>query len=360
VKIADIKVFPFTLETTHSLSTAHYKGVKTTKEVYVKIETDEGFVGYGSTAPKFYMTGESQEGCVALIRNYFIPKIIGENPFNIVKIMSILDNIVLFNNSAKAAIDFALHDLIGKILNVPVYVLLGGNYRDIIPAFDIVDLLKPEIAAAQAKKMVDEGIKDLKVKAGTTPEEDVERLKMVREAVGPEVKIKIDANQTWSPKQAIEVIRKMEPYNIEFVEQPVRYDDLDGLREVKGKVAPLIMADESIKGEADAYKLIQKQVVDALNLKLVKVGGLYKARRIAALAEMANVVCMAGCTLQGIIPDTAAAHFYLSTPNVCCHEIKAPKMIANDPAQGLEIKDGYVVLPSGSGFGLKVDENMFK
>ncbi len=360
MKITNVEVYPVKLQTARTMSTAHYKSLRTTKDVYVKIETSEGITGYGATAPKYYITGETQEGCTALIREYFAPKLIGENPFNVEKIIALLDHIILFNNAAKAAIDLALHDLIGKALGVPVYDLLGGKVKSGIPAFDLIDLLPPSEAASVAAKRVAEGVYDIKVKAGSTPEEDIARVAAVREAVGNSVKLRVDSNQAWSPKKAIEVIRAMERFGIEFVEQPVRFDDHEGLREVTSAVGTLIMADESIKTDTDAMKLMRDRAVDAFNLKIAKIGGLYKAKRVAAMADMANMVCMAGCTLENNLVDTAAAHFYLSTRNVLYHEIKAPQLIVNDPASGLRISGGSVIVPAGPGFGLTVDEDALK
>ncbi|MCW3977678.1 MAG: dipeptide epimerase, partial [Candidatus Bathyarchaeota archaeon] len=175
---------------------------------------------------------------------------------------------------------------------------------------------EPEETAKDAVNAVRRGFRALKVKVGVDPEEDFERIREIREAVGSNVAVRIDANQGWTVHQAIEVLRKLERLNVEFVEQPVKADNIEGLAEVKKNSSIPVMADESIHSPEDALHIIRKDAADLINIKLMKSGGILKARKIAAVAEAANVPCMIGCMGESTIGITAGVHFAAGAKNV--------------------------------------------
>ncbi|MFZ7104703.1 MAG: mandelate racemase/muconate lactonizing enzyme family protein [Peptococcaceae bacterium] len=353
--IKQIEVYKTDLELNGELHSAHTK-YQVTEDVYLKIITNDDVTGFGSTAPKYYITGETQDTVITVLKKRIIPAVLGEDPFNLEKIHDKMDHAIKGNTAAKAAVDIALYDLMGKYLGVPVYRLLGGLYRSEMPAFDLIGLVTPEEAARRAARQLAAGYQEFKVKVGPNPPLDLKRVEAVSEAVKG-VPLKVDANQSWKGKQAVYLTQRFAELGVNVVEQPVHMDDLEGLLAVKNGCPQVdVMADESIKSLTDALRLIKYQAVDLFNLKLVKTGGLYPAKKIAALAEAANMDCMAGCTVQNTLLDAATAHFLASTRNVVCNEIKSPQWIKDDIATGLKITAGKVVVPEGVGLGLEIDE----
>lgn len=275
--------------------------------IFVKITTDEGIVGLGEAAPETFVTGETLKSCTAALE-LLTQKLIGENPLNIAKIHEIMNRAMLGNGAAKAAIDIACYDILGKTANLPLYKLLGG-YSDFVRTDMTISIDTPAVMAAEAKKYVDLGFEAIKIKVGVDPIEDVERIIAIRNAVGPDVQLRVDANQGWMPKEAVRAIERIRPYNIAFIEQPVAAKNIDGLKFVRDHVTENIMSDESAFVPQDAFSLVKKDVVDYVNIKLMKCGGIYPALKIAATCESAGVACMIGCMSgETNISVAAAAH----------------------------------------------------
>jgi len=355
MKIKQIEVYKTDIELNGELHSAHTR-YQVTEDVYLKITTDEGVTGFGATAPKYYITGETQDTVITVLKKRIIPAVLGEDPFSLEKIHDKMKHAIKGNTAAKAAIDIALYDLMGKYLRLPVYQLLGGLYRKEMPAFDLIGLVTPEEAAQKAEEQLKAGYREFKVKVGPNPDSDLKRVEAVSKVING-ISLKIDANQAWKGKQAVYLTQKFADLGVSVVEQPVHMDDFAGLLTVKNGCPRVeVMADESIKSLNDALRLIKYGAVDLFNIKLVKTGGLYPAKKIAALAEAANMDCMAGCTIQNTLIDAATAHFLASTRNVVYNEIKSPQWIKDDIATGLKITDGRVIVPEGLGLGLEIDE----
>ena len=277
--------------------------------IFVKITTDEGIVGLGEAAPETFVTGETLKSCTAALE-LLTQKLIGENPLNIAKIHEIMNRAMLGNGAAKAAIDIACYDILGKTANLPLYKLLGG-YSDFVHTDMTISIDTPAVMAAEAKKYVDLGFEAIKIKVGVDPIEDVDRIIAIRNAVGPDVQLRVDANQGWTPKEAVRAIERIRPYNIAFIEQPVAAKNIDGLKFVRDHVTENIMSDESAFVPQDAFSLVKKDVVDYVNIKLMKCGGIYPALKIAATCESAGVACMIGETNISV---AAAAHLAAAQP----------------------------------------------
>lgn len=290
-------------------------GVTTkSRNVIVKMFTDYGVIGWGESSPSKRVTGENPETIVKVL-DEIAPHLIGMCPLRIEQIIDAMDKWVVGNPSAKAAVDLALHDILGKTVRKPLFRLMGGFREEVLTDLTL-GIKTPREMAKDASKAVKKGFRALKVKVGVNPKEDMERVKMIRETIGPDIAIRIDANQGWTPTQAIKVLNKLERFNVEFAEQPVQAEDVEGLARVKKKSRIPVMADESVHSPEDAMQLIRREAVDLINIKLMKSGGIWKARKIAAVAEAAGVPCMIGCMGESNLGISAATHLAAAVKNI--------------------------------------------
>jgi L-alanine-DL-glutamate epimerase-like enolase superfamily enzyme len=281
--------------------------------VLVRVETDEEITGYGEGACLPFVTGETPEiiiAAISLLREHLI----GLDPRCIGHIHRVMDRVILRNGAAKAAIDIALYDIMGKHAGMPLYTLLGGVTAKAETDMTI-GIGSPKEMAQRAAELVGQGFRQIKIKAGARPADDVEAVRLIREAVGPDVRLKVDANQGWSAGDAALTIMRMAAYGVEAVEQPVPAWDVEGLTYLRSKSAIKIMADESCFLPQDAINLIGRKAVDMINIKLMKCGGLYRAMQISAIAAAAGIPCMLGCMLESRIAIAAGAALVASDPN---------------------------------------------
>ena len=303
----------------------------------VQIETDEGITGYGEGSPGPLITGENLEGTVETIR-VLKSKLIGMDPRDIEAIYTVMNRGVAYAGTAKAAIDIACHDILGKSANMPLYRILGGLQNEI--ETDItVGIDTPEIMAARAKEHVDAGFNVIKTKVGTDIASDIARVKAIRESVGDDVKIRLDANQGWKAKEAVELLARLNEYDIELVEQPVPRYDFEGLKYV---------TDHS-------SVLVSHRAVDFINIKLMKCGGLYEAKKIVNIAEAAGVECMLGCMAEesGIAINAAAA-LGAALKNITRADLDASFSLNELPYEGgfSVIDTRHLVLSENPGLGI--------
>ncbi|MGQ9726228.1 MAG: mandelate racemase/muconate lactonizing enzyme family protein, partial [Candidatus Bathycorpusculaceae bacterium] len=219
----------------------------------------------------------------------------------------------------------------------------------------------PKEMAEDAAKAVKRGFKALKVKVGVNPEEDVERIRLIRQAAGEDIQIRIDANQGWTSKQAIQSLNKMEKFNIQFAEQPVPAEDMKGLIEVKKNSPIPIMADESVHSPEDAIRLIQAEAVDLINIKLMKSGGILKGRKIAEIAEAAGIPCMIGCMGESEIGIDAGAHLAAAIKNIQYADLDSDILLKDKLVKkgGTKVKNSMRTFPKQNGLGIKeLDEKI--
>ena len=335
--------------------------------VVLKIYTDEGIVGLGEASiivPD--RTGEVQEGIVVTLKNYLIPLCIGEDPFAIEHIMKKLDAVTLGHFGllySKCAIDHALYDIMGKALGVPVYQLLGGAHRKKIGVSRSLPVVSPEELKDHAIRRKEEGYKLLTIKVGFDPKEDVARVRAAREAVGEGFPLEVDPNQAYRIDQAVRTLRKMEEYDIENVEQPLPWWDLDGMAEVTHVLGVPVTADESVLSPADAMAVVKKRAADQITVKLAKSGGIFFSKRICAVAEAGGIPCNMGSMHTFGIGTAAIRHFAASTPAIIdsigygCAKERFPDDIV---AEEQTIIDGEVIVPEGPGLGVELDEDKLK
>ena len=328
--------------------------------VIVKLTTDYDVYGWGEASPSKRVTQETPETIIKTL-DKIAPRLIGMCPLRIAQDVNVMDQLIPNNLSAKAAVDMALHDVLGKTAGKPTWRILGG-FRERVPTDITLSIKTPKEMAKDALKAVKKGFEALKVKVGINPQEDFERIKLIREAVGDKIAIRIDANQGWTVTQALTVLKKLEKFNIQFVEQPIEAKNINELARIK-KTSPIpVMADESAHSPMDALRLIKANAVDMINIKLMKSGGIFNARKIAEIAEAANMPCMIGCMGESAIGITAAAHFAAATKNVQyadldCDLLLVDKLVtkggaglkaseripANEPGFGIEMLDGKLL-----------------
>lgn len=333
--------------------------MRTLDHVIVKVHTDEGVVGVGESAPVPIFSEESQEDVKTAIDKYISRFLIGEDIFNVEKLLEKMDKAVQGHSYAKAGIELALWDAMGKALKVPVYKLLGGLYREKVPVVWIIGIGTSEQMAEEAKEYVQKGFDSIKVKIGINPQQDIKNVAAVREAVGDDVKIRVDANQGYTSDVAIKTLRKMERYDLELIEQPVPRWDLKGMARVAKTLDTPVMADESVFTPEDAIKVIQEEAADIINIKIMKPGGLYNAKKIASIAESAGIPCLVGSMIELGVGTAACAHFACATKNIrypC--EFIGPMMTKDDILDSPYMpKNGFIEIKKEPGFGVNLDED---
>lgn len=328
-------------------------GTSTKSEnVVVRIMTDFKVEGWGEASPSLRITGETPETVIGAM-DKIGPKMIRMCPFRTEQIEETMDKIVNGNNSARAAVDTAIFDIIGKKTKKPIFMLLGG-YRSEVFTDITLSIKSPRQMARDAVRAVKRGFKALKVKVGVSPQQDVQRVKRIREAIGSKIAIRIDANQGWNVRQAINVLGKLEPYEVEFVEQPVKAENVNGLAKVRKNSSIPVMADESVHSPEDAIQVIRAQAVDLINIKLMKTGGIWKAMKTAAIAEAAKIPCMVGCMGESNLGITAAAHFAAAVKNIQHADLDSDILLLDKLVKrgGAKVKDSKRILPQRNGLGV--------
>jgi len=329
----------------------------------VRIETDEGVTGIGEAPVDIAFFGQTLEEVQAAIEDYLGLQIVGADPFDREYLMHRID--VRGNSCAKSGIDLALHDLVGRVLGVPVSDLMGGGHKARIPVAIEIAGGPADAMATECVAFMDRGVRAFKPKIGGIPDADAERLRAIREAVGPEVSLRADANQGYTPKEAIRLCRLAEKFDVglELLEQPVPTWDLQGMAHVRRSVDTLIEADESCFTIHDAMQVVRHEAADVLNIKIAKAGGLYNAKKIAAIAEAAGLQCVLGTAFGLGVKVAAKLHLAASTVKMVdaveftelgLHDgLLAPP---HDTGLALPLEDGCLPVPDGPGLGVELDE----
>lgn len=335
--------------------------------VIARIYTDDGIVGLGDTIPENPFQPETTWSVVAALKNFYAPLVLGEDPFNIEKLIIRMDGILPGNPFARTPIDFALYDIMGKAAGVPLYKLMGGLCHDRIRIKFPVGIGSKEEMVRNALELVEDYKVDyIKLKIGPTERwrKDIEAVEAIREAVGEDVEIQVDANAGYdSPHLAIKVFKEMEKQNIVLAEQPLPGWDLEGMAQVVRAIDTPILADESVYSLQDAYKVIKMKAADVINIKVAKAGGLNGSKKIAAVGEAAGVPIFVGAIGETGIGAAACAHLYASTKNVwpATPFMNGWYLWEHDlltEETRIKLKDGYVEPPKKPGLGVEVDEDI--
>ena len=325
------------------------------EDVVIVIETDSGHRGFGSAPATAVITGDTHGSIIEAIRTVILPAIEGEDIGNLNRIVGRVQGAMRRNTSAKAAVEIAVYDLFAQSLGAPLYRILGGGKpelaTDITISVDAIDKMVQDAVTA-----ADNGFETLKLKVGKDLRVDVERVKAVHAAVGDRARLRLDANQGWTPKQAVSAVRELEDSGIEldFVEQPVRAHDVEGMRYVTERVATPVMADESVFGPREVIDLIRRRGADLINIKLMKSGGISEALRIADIAAVHGVTCMMGCMLETGIAASAAAHVAVARSNSITRvDLDAPSLAKSNPVAGSVRFDGpRISISDAPGLGI--------
>lgn len=340
------------------------------KPVLVKIHAD-GIVGYGQIRPisPGHFMPDTVHSMVGAITDIYGPKLIGKALLDIEPHLTMFDQSLPANANARAALDHALHDAIGKALKLPVYTLLGGLCQDSIPLEWSVSMADaPGKMVEDAERAIKQyGIRTLCLKAGGKGgwRRDVTNFIAVRKAVGADVVIGIDPNEGWTVSEAIRAAHELAPHRLDYLEQPVKRQNIAGMAAIRTQIKGIpLMADEGVMTLGDAYALAKAEAVDVFCVKLYKMGGLRQAKKIAAVAEASGIqLNIGGLAVQSQLEAAAGAHFYASSPER--HVMPAAEFIFGlgvlgpdplVPETDFVIRDGYVRPPAGPGFGIPVDE----
>ena len=306
-------------------------------------------VGYGHAMPTISTHGEGVKAGLEFLR----PRLVGRDPFAVAEVMQDVDNALAGQPSVKAAIDMALHDLGARRLGIPLDVLLGGRRRSTIPQGRIVPLKAPAEMAEVARALATEGFAMIKLKWSGDPDLDVARVAAVRQAVGPGVTLTLDANQSYSAKTFIRTFARVESFDVALVEQPVPASDWDGLALITRTIPAAVEADESAGSVDDVFRLVSDRVVDSINLKITKLGGIRKTLAAATICHAGGVSCRLGAAfgpslLQAFSTHVAAVFPTLESP---C-ELSEHLHLTDDPFTPLPMKDGLIAVPTAIGCGI--------
>lgn len=330
--------------------------VTTAESIFVKITCDNGIVGWGEAPPTVVITGDSLASIESAIHHVIKPFLEKKNLLNYEVIFQGLKNTLVGNSSPKAAVDMAIYDCLSQFCGLPLYQFLGGHKKQLETDFT-VSVNGPEEMGEDAVSYIKRGFNVLKVKVGKDEiATDIKRIHEIRRRVGNDIIIRLDANQGWTTKDAIRAIRKMEDddLRIELVEQPVKADDIEGLKQVTDAVDTLIMADESVFTPKQAFQVLKTRSADLINIKLMKAGGIYQAQIINQLAETCGVKCMVGSMIETHLGITAAAHFAASKQNINRFDFDAPLMLAKEIVDGgVNYNSRFITMPEAPGLGIK-------
>ena len=321
----------------------------------VIVRTDEGIEGYGEIDTLWDGTSGVQ---IAFVAEAFRPALLGENPLSINACLRKMDTPFEGAWPARAAVEMALFDIAGKALNTPVYNLLGGKSRESVVLSRSISMAAPADMAAEAKEVVAAGFTCVKVKVGRPGGDDVDAVAAIRDAVGPKVLVRVDANMGWrTAKDAIRQIKAMEAYGIHSVEQPIPPGNLAAMRLVRESVDTPIMVDESVWGPDDAWAIMQAGAADILNIYVAESGGLTNSSLIFRMAEVAGVGCVIGAMPEMGIGTAAAVHLGIAMTNL--HDPCDPCGVMYHDVdvihETLRIEDGRIWPPEGAGLGVTLD-----
>jgi len=356
MKTASVAVTPLNLIPVIPL-TISYGSFDVLEYVLVTITADNGMIGYGEGAADTEVTGETQDSMITGLTS-LTDELVGRDPMDIEAIMGMLTERLPSSPTAWAAVDMALHDLMGKWLGLPVYKLLGGKVRSEISFYPTIPMDAPDVMAGYADGMYKGGFRKAKIKLGTTIDEDVERVRKIME-VAPDMILAPDINQGWKDADtAMGALERLKDAPLSWVEQPVRADDLESLIEVTRHSPFPIMVDEGCHGPEDAVVIAARKAADIINIKLMKAGGLYRGIKLAAVAEAAGLPVSVGSMFESSLGSAAGMHLTAARAGVIACESIGPPFLKNDIGTGLVIDFEKMIIrvPEGPGLGIEVTD----
>jgi len=345
--------------------------------VLTRMTDDDGRIGWGEAAAlkdwggefgRYF--GESAAIVELVVGRYLAPAVAGLDPSNIVELHARLDAAIKGYPYAKAAVEFAAYDLAGKRLGVPVHVLLGGCARRQVPVTHSIGLIAIDEAEREAAQVAAEGIRTIKVKIGADPRRDLDMVRAVRNAAGPDMDICVDANEGYkTPGEAVVILREMERYRLKYVEQPCM--GIERIAEVARALDTPVMADESAWNAHDAIQIAEQHAIDIVSIYTTKPGGLYRAMEVAAVCRAAGIACNVNGSIETGIGNLANLQVAAAAPAVtlsCVVPVSTPAEAQKGRIGGIYYKDdlilepmtlvdGAIEVPMAPGMGIAADES---
>lgn len=350
MKIAAIEYFRLDMPLATPYTIA-YETVHKTTNIILKLTTKEGITGWGCAAPDIEVTGERPKDVIDNIENVIIGLLKDQSPFHIARYTHQLKTLCPHSTATIAMVDMALYDLMARKAQLPLYQLLGG-YRNEIQTSITIGILPLMETIQQARNFLKDGFTIIKLKGGLNLEEDVERIMKLRENYGYEFILRFDANQGYTAEEAVEFINKTKSAKIEILEQPTKQQKEAQLGQVTQNVQVPVMADESIKTLKDAFRLASNELIDMVNIKIMKVGGILESQHINSVAKSAGMEVMVGCIDECSLGISAGLHFALSRPNIEYADLDGHLDLLEDPFTNLfNLKNGILYPSNYYGLG---------
>ncbi|MFN6373536.1 MAG: mandelate racemase/muconate lactonizing enzyme family protein [Chitinophagia bacterium] len=328
--------------------------------ILIRIQTDAGISGVGECSPFPMLVGESQDTCFHVGQD-LAGIMLNKDPLQISERMAEMDALIAFNSTIKSAFDMALHDIAAKEKGLPLYAFLGGNKKKIQTDLTI-GINTPVNMAATAKAFVADGVRIIKVKLGKNGTEDIERIRLIREAVGSDIKLRVDANQGWDYPTALSTLQAIEKYDIGFCEQPMHHRNDHLLPVLKKNVGIPIMADESVFDHHDAERLIKADACSYINIKLAKSGGILEAIKIADTAAIHGMPCMLGGMVESRLALTAKVHLAMAHNNIQFYDLDTCLLghLSDPVVGGARYVNYFLELDDVPGIGADIEPGYLK
>lgn len=354
MKITDIRLGMLRVPLRTPFKTA-LRTVESVEDIVVMVHADDGRIGYGEAPPTAVITGDTHESIIHAVRHVIAPLLVGRDTDDLNALSASIQGALPKNTSAKAAVEMAVYDLWAQGFDAPLYKVLGGGVprltTDITISVNDVGTMVADSLDALAR-----GYTALKVKVGKDIDSDIQRVIAIADAIDRRATIRLDANQGWTPEASVRALLAIEAAGValELVEQPVKANDVAGLRYVTERVTTPVMADESVFGPREAMEIIRTGAANIINIKLMKTGGIRDALRIADIAAVHGIECMIGCMLESSISVAAAAHVAIARADVITRiDLDGPSLCTYDPVEGGATFDEAVITVSDApGLGI--------